>query len=174
MSGVTCPMSPVTCHMSCVTWIFFFIIFFWQNGDAYWWRVCYQWGLPRLILMEAILFCSFSLWMSHCCILWQINGFQQQMFSSVGRTDHQMKASQQSFLLALNSCNTGVTNFCEIFTPISYFFVFENFFWHIIYLIYSILQVSYKNNIQKRNHVSHVNTPNDKYWHNHLLLLFFF
>ena len=33
-------MSRVTCH------IFFFLG---QSGEAYWWRVCYQRGLPRLV-----------------------------------------------------------------------------------------------------------------------------
>ena len=46
MSRVTCHMSRVTCHMSHIT-IFFF--FFGQRGEAYWWRVCYQRGLPRLV-----------------------------------------------------------------------------------------------------------------------------
>ena len=35
-----CHMSRVTCH----------IFFFGQSGEAYWWRVCYQRGLPRLVL----------------------------------------------------------------------------------------------------------------------------
>ena len=49
MSHVTCHMSHVTCHMSRVT--FFFIIIFWQSGEAYRWRVCYQPGLPRLVFL---------------------------------------------------------------------------------------------------------------------------
>jgi hypothetical protein len=24
-----------------------------QSGEAYWWRVCYQWGLPRLVYQHA-------------------------------------------------------------------------------------------------------------------------
>ena len=32
-------MSQVTCHMS-------HFFFFGQSGEAYWWRVCYQRGLP--------------------------------------------------------------------------------------------------------------------------------
>ena len=27
----------------------FFLFFFRQSGEAYGWRVCYQWGLPRLV-----------------------------------------------------------------------------------------------------------------------------
>ena len=57
MSCVTCHLSCVKCHVSPVTcpniYIFFFcftLIFFWQSGGASWWRVCYQQGLPRLIL----------------------------------------------------------------------------------------------------------------------------
>ena len=37
VSRVTFHMSYVTCHISCVTY------------EAYWWRVCYQRGLPRLV-----------------------------------------------------------------------------------------------------------------------------
>ena len=44
MSRIMCHMSRVTCHMS-----FFFC------GEAYRWRVCYQRGLPRLV----IVCCSF-------------------------------------------------------------------------------------------------------------------
>ena len=45
VSHVTCHVSRVTCHMSHV----FFCFFFWQSGEAYRWRVCYQRGLPRLV-----------------------------------------------------------------------------------------------------------------------------
>ena len=47
-----CHMSPVTCHMSRVTchiFLFFYTTFFF-NGGASWLRVCYQQGLPRLVL----------------------------------------------------------------------------------------------------------------------------
>ena len=51
MSHVTCHMSRVTCHMSCVTCIIYFLLlFFGQSGEASRWRVCYQRGLPRLVL----------------------------------------------------------------------------------------------------------------------------
>ena len=48
VSHVTCHMSRVTCHMSHVTCHFSFL--FGQSGEAYRWRVCYQRGLPRLVL----------------------------------------------------------------------------------------------------------------------------
>ena len=54
VSHVMCHMSIVTCHVSHVMcnmaqlYIYFFPLFFWQIGEAFWWRVCYQWGLPRL------------------------------------------------------------------------------------------------------------------------------
>ena len=51
MSRVTCHVSNVTCHMSRVTCpIFFFFFFFGKSGGASRWRVCYQRGLPRLVL----------------------------------------------------------------------------------------------------------------------------
>ena len=43
VSHVICHMSGVTCHMSHL-----FLFFFGQSGEAYWWRVCYQRGLPYL------------------------------------------------------------------------------------------------------------------------------
>ena len=43
-----CHVSHVTCHMSNVIIIIFF---FGQSGEAYWWSVCYQRGLPRLVLV---------------------------------------------------------------------------------------------------------------------------
>ena len=51
MSCVTCHVSHVMHHMSCVNchMSHFFSSFFWQCGEAYRWRVCYQWGLPRLV-----------------------------------------------------------------------------------------------------------------------------
>ena len=47
-------MSHVTCH--------FFLFFFGQSGEAYWWRVCYQRGLPRLVLVRQWLFCIAMPW----------------------------------------------------------------------------------------------------------------
>ena len=41
-------VSCVTCHKSHVTIIIFV---FGQSGEAYRWRVCYQRGLPRLVLL---------------------------------------------------------------------------------------------------------------------------
>ena len=38
-------MSHVMCHM-----YLFFLFFFGQNGESYWELVCYQRGLPRLVL----------------------------------------------------------------------------------------------------------------------------
>ena len=52
MSHVTCHMSRTTCHMSLITCMY---IFFWgQSGEASRWRVCYQWGLPRLVLRHFV------------------------------------------------------------------------------------------------------------------------
>ena len=51
MSHVACHMSHVMCHVSCVMCHMspFFFLFFGQSGKAYWSRVCYQRGLPRLV-----------------------------------------------------------------------------------------------------------------------------
>ena len=46
MSRATCHVAHVMCHMSSVTC---HIYFFWQSGEAYRWRVCFQRGLPRLV-----------------------------------------------------------------------------------------------------------------------------
>ena len=43
MSGVTCQVSGVMCH-----------IFFGQSGGARCWRFCYQRGLPRLVNRPAV------------------------------------------------------------------------------------------------------------------------
>ena len=44
--GDTCQVSRVRCHVSG-----FFLLFFGQSGGPSQWRVCYQRGLPRLVLM---------------------------------------------------------------------------------------------------------------------------
>ena len=46
MSHVACHVSRVMCHMSCVACHMSYVTFFLQCGEAYWWRVCHQWGLP--------------------------------------------------------------------------------------------------------------------------------
>ena len=61
-----CQVSRVTCHLSPVTifYLNFYLIFFYkkkkpekfvkqieQRGGASWWRVCYQRGLPPLVLL---------------------------------------------------------------------------------------------------------------------------
>ena len=52
MSRVTCHVSPVTCHMSRVIYIFYFY-FFLQSGETSQGRVCYQRGLPPLVYTVA-------------------------------------------------------------------------------------------------------------------------
>ena len=44
MSGVTCQVSHIRCHMS------FFSFFFRQSSEASQLRVCYKQGLPRLVV----------------------------------------------------------------------------------------------------------------------------
>ena len=47
---VMCHVLNVTCHKSHVTmYYYYFFFFFRQSGEAYWWRVSYQRGLPRLV-----------------------------------------------------------------------------------------------------------------------------
>ena len=55
-----CHLSPVTCHN-------FFLFFFtskknWKSGGARRWRVCYQWGLPRLVYSN--LCHKFTIWVA--------------------------------------------------------------------------------------------------------------
>ena len=50
MSYGTCHMPRIRCHMSCVICHVSCAIFFWQFGGASHCRVCYQRGLPRLVL----------------------------------------------------------------------------------------------------------------------------
>ena len=40
---------------------FFFSFFFGQSGEAYRWRVCYQWGLPRLVYVLLLYLLPFVL-----------------------------------------------------------------------------------------------------------------
>ena len=56
VSRVTCHVSGVTCHM-----YFLFFFFFGQSGEAYRWRVCYQRGLPRLVLDASVISCNAKL-----------------------------------------------------------------------------------------------------------------
>ena len=48
MSHVTCQVSGVTCHLSGVRCHIFFFL---QSDGASRWRVCYQRGRPRLVLV---------------------------------------------------------------------------------------------------------------------------
>ena len=58
VSGFTCHASGVTCHVSRVTchnihiYIFFSLYIFLQSGEASQWSVCYQRGLPHLVLFH--------------------------------------------------------------------------------------------------------------------------
>ena len=53
VSHITCQISHFTCHLSCITFqvshvTHFFLLFFLLESGS-WWRVCYQWGLPRIV-----------------------------------------------------------------------------------------------------------------------------
>ena len=50
MSCVTDHVSHVMCHVSHVMNFFFLLLFFGHSGEASWWRVFYQRGLPHLVL----------------------------------------------------------------------------------------------------------------------------
>ena len=60
VSRVTCHVLRVTCHVSrfmChMSFILFFNVFFGQSGEVYRWRVCYQRGLPHLVLTYTVVF----------------------------------------------------------------------------------------------------------------------
>ena len=49
MSRITCHLSPVTCHLSHFIKKKITIQKKWTKGLSYWWRVCYQWGLLRIV-----------------------------------------------------------------------------------------------------------------------------
>ena len=51
MSHVMCHILSVTCHMSHVICHVSHVTFFLTSGEAYWWIVCYQQGLSRLVLL---------------------------------------------------------------------------------------------------------------------------
>ena len=84
MSRVTCHLSPVTCHLSPVTCqqiiffdIFIFFIFFYvnkngQSGGASRWRVCYQRGLLRLVLVNCYALASTTLPVVNFLMLYDI------------------------------------------------------------------------------------------------------
>ena len=73
VSCFTCHMSHVMCHVSRVTC---HIFFFWQSGEAYRWRVCYQRGLPCLVWLSIIFLQNLLLWFFLKNTLWQ-NGLIQ-------------------------------------------------------------------------------------------------
>ena len=65
MSHVTCHVSHVTCHM----YFFYFLFFFGQSGEASQGRVCYQRGLPRLVLNQRRILDNLTLLVSFAQIL---------------------------------------------------------------------------------------------------------
>ena len=53
LSHTLCQVLHVTGHVSSVTFFYYlFFLFFGQNGRASQKRICYQWGLPRLVLYQ--------------------------------------------------------------------------------------------------------------------------
>ena len=75
VSCVLCHVSRVTCHMSHVTWKKkkkFFCFSFFLSGGASLSRVCYQQGLPRLVIYIVHInakfsSCKFCLILYYCC-----------------------------------------------------------------------------------------------------------
>ena len=67
LSHVPCHISHVTCHMSHVTCDIFSFLFFLQIGETSRWRVCYQRGLPSLVLCLLMILSSL-----HCFVLTQL------------------------------------------------------------------------------------------------------
>ena len=97
---VMCHVSDVTCHVSHVTCHLFFF-FFWQSGDAFRWKVCYQQGLPRLVYMtrdghmtcdtwnmtNAMLQVKCDIWRVTCDTQWvvkDVSKFPDHSFTSFG------------------------------------------------------------------------------------------
>ena len=83
MSGVTCHISHFMFHMQC-----FLLLFFLSEKVfvAYWWRVSYQRGLPRLV---------FNSYHTHSCHfeLFQNPGELAQAYHTDGQTDGQRSNS---------------------------------------------------------------------------------
>ena len=74
MSCVTCHVSHVKCH----------IFLGGQSGEAYWWRVCYQRGLPRLVYDHL-----------HCPLPWfhfvlQVEADQESQFRGLPDINNQV------------------------------------------------------------------------------------
>ena len=69
MSNLMCVVSQVMCHMSRVTWHVSHVmchnshLFFGQSGEAHWWMVCYQQGLPCLVIHYSmhVMFVNFEI-----------------------------------------------------------------------------------------------------------------
>ena len=81
VSGIRCQVSGVRCQASCVTWhidIYKYIYTFFlllSIGGTSRWRVCYQWGLPRVVID---IFCFHLFWLGwHIC---KLNGKTQADF----------------------------------------------------------------------------------------------
>ena len=60
VSRITCQMSHFTCHLSRITSqvshiTHFFFFFSFRKWWSSWWRVCYHWGLPHLVLRLVII-----------------------------------------------------------------------------------------------------------------------
>ena len=76
MSHVTCQMPCITCQMSCVNChIIFFVGLI---GGAYRWRVCYQQGLPCLVLFNAdpvIVFFFFAMLLLYLWFIFYLSVF---------------------------------------------------------------------------------------------------
>ena len=76
ITGARCQVSGVTCHMYCVYYIY--IVFFLQCCVASQWRVCYQWGLPRLVFcLTRLTIHIFQVWLFLClCLCLSQNQYQ--------------------------------------------------------------------------------------------------
>ena len=103
VSRVTCHMSHNTCHMSLVKYVFFFLFL---SGEAYRWRVCYQRGLPRLVLVLLVNFWvfikdKFLLRLDIFILAWHIS-------ARAWRLDH----SWTSFWRSWTSCCHNVVSVC--------------------------------------------------------------
>ena len=116
MSHVTCHMLRVTCHMSHVMChMSQFLLLCGQSGETYWWRVCYQQGLLRLVF-TFILVSTFALLYIFFLVapIFNISSLVQWFFKDFYRFLHNI-TFWHYLLYLFNQCSLSLTIFYMFF-----------------------------------------------------------